>query len=192
MGKRKRKKTRLVQQVVDPPWTPFEPAELPPEGKARRQVIEEDPDEVYLNNLFQVEVHYLKPGEGGKVREGLDIPYIIHLSFKRRDRQPFHDWRIGQRIKNEILGPETEAMELYPAESRLMDTSNQYHLWALPPGYTFPWGYLGRSVSEQSFRGSVQRPFPADARPADLDEEDPEEKFKRAQTLKATEGSDDD
>jgi hypothetical protein len=59
MGKRKRKKTRLVQQVVDPPWTPFERAELPPESEEMRRVINEDPDEVYLNNLFQVEIHYL-------------------------------------------------------------------------------------------------------------------------------------
>jgi hypothetical protein len=74
-------------------------------------------------------------------------------------------------------------MELHPAESRLMDTSNQYHLWALPPGHRFPWGYTGRSVSERSFRGSVQRPFPDDAKPPDLLDEDPEERYQKAKAV---------
>jgi hypothetical protein len=29
---------------------------------------------------------------------------------------------------------------LYPAESRLMDNANQYHLWAAPPGVQWPIG----------------------------------------------------
>jgi len=28
-----------------------------------------------------------------------------------------------------IVGEEHEAFEVYPAESRLVDTANQYHLW---------------------------------------------------------------
>jgi hypothetical protein len=36
-----------------------------------------------------------------------------------------HDWRDLQRIKNQLVGPECEAVELYPAESRKVDTANQ-------------------------------------------------------------------
>ncbi len=43
-----------------------------------------------------------------------------------------HDWREFQRIKNDLLGAEWEAVELYPAESRLLDPSNYYILWAAP------------------------------------------------------------
>jgi hypothetical protein len=46
-----------------------------------------------------------------------------------------------QRIKNELSGTATEAVELYPAESRLADTANQYHLWCVEPGVHFPFGF---------------------------------------------------
>lgn len=56
---------------------------------------------------------------------------VIHLSIRRLDRAPCRDWRDFQRIKNELVGPEHEGVELYPAESRLVDTANQFHLWVL-------------------------------------------------------------
>lgn len=45
----------------------------------------------------------------------------------------------AQRIKNELLGDEYEACELYPAESRLVDGANQFHLWAI--NGQFPFGF---------------------------------------------------
>lgn len=70
-----------------------------------------------------------------------------HLSIKRRDQESCHDWRHFQQIKNELCGKEREAVEIFPAESRLIDTSNQYHLWVLPEGERVPCGYAtGRSV----------------------------------------------
>ena len=53
-----------------------------------------------------------------------------YLSFKRIDREPLGDWRAKQRIKNAVLGDHWEGVELYPAEERLVDTSNQYHMFA--------------------------------------------------------------
>jgi hypothetical protein len=53
-----------------------------------------------------------------------------YLSIKRNDREPLGDWRAKQRIKNAVLGDQWEAVELYPQEDRLVDTSNQYHLFA--------------------------------------------------------------
>jgi hypothetical protein len=47
-----------------------------------------------------------------------------------------------QQIKNELIGPEHEALELFPAESRLINISNEFHLWAHPTsGYRFPFGF---------------------------------------------------
>lgn len=48
------------------------------------------------------------------------------------DGEARHDWRDFQRIKNDLVGAEWEAIELYPAESRLMDPSNYYMLWCAP------------------------------------------------------------
>jgi hypothetical protein len=73
-----------------------------------------------------------------------------------------------QRIKNEILGPNVEAAELYPSEERLVDTSNQMHLFCLPEGMYFPFGYTERLVMEGSSMGSKQEPWSDDERPADV------------------------
>src|SRR5580704_308381 len=51
---------------------------------------------------------------------------LWHLSIKRRDKEPIHDWRDLQEIKNQICGPEFEAIEIYPAEDRKVDSANQY------------------------------------------------------------------
>jgi hypothetical protein len=104
---------------------------------------------VMKNDTYQVHVRRLAENQA-------------HLSIRRLDRDPIHDWRELQKIKNAILGPECEAVELYPAESRLVDTANQYHLWA----YTdltlrFPFGFdSGRYATNGSIGKSVQRPMP--------------------------------
>lgn len=85
-----------------------------------------------------------------------------HLSIRRVDRKPCRDWRDFQQIKTQLCGPEREAVELYPAESRVVDTANQYHLWVLPVGLAMPCGYkdgcrLGQE--EHVIPGAVQRNF---------------------------------
>ena len=70
-----------------------------------------------------------------------------HLNIRRRDGAPIlRDWRHFQAIKNQLVGAEAEAVELYPAESRLVDTSNKYHLYCLQPGKRFPFGFTKRDV----------------------------------------------
>lgn len=82
----------------------------------------------------------------------LDPPCpVLHLSFRREDRKPIRDWRHVQRMKSELCGADVEAVELYPAEDRLLDGSNQYHLWAFPPGLRLPWGINGgRAVADNA------------------------------------------
>lgn len=74
----------------------------------------------------------------------------MHLSIRRQDRGAARDWRDFQQIKNEIAGPDVEAVELYPAESRLVDAANQYHLWCMAPGVRLPFGYRERYVLDAS------------------------------------------
>ncbi len=92
---------------------------------------------------------------------------MTHLSIKRRDKKTVRCWRDLQRIKNELVAPEREACELYPAESRLVDTANQYHLFVLPAGMRFPFGYQDRLVISESSRGATQEPFESGTMPAD-------------------------
>jgi hypothetical protein len=89
------------------------------------------------------------------------VPMLI-LSFRRLDRRAVHDWRMVQRLKSELLGSDVEAAELYPHEERLLDGANQYHLWALPPGMLFAFGYeQSRSVmgQEEGIEAMVEAGF---------------------------------
>lgn len=75
--------------------------------------------------------------------DGIEMTW---LSIRRNDRKHMQDWRHLQRIKNELCGEEREAVQIYPAESRLLDESNQMHLWVYPEGFVLPFGYQARSV----------------------------------------------
>jgi hypothetical protein len=88
-----------------------------------------------------------------------------HLSIKRLDKEPIHDWRDLQEIKNMLVGKQYEAVELYPAESRRVDSANQYHLWCfvqvegsdeIP---VLPFGWDERYVTENPMEGAKQRKF---------------------------------
>jgi hypothetical protein len=75
---------------------------------------------------------------------------ITWLSIRRNDRRAIHDWRDLQQLKNDIVGPEREAFELYPDEGRLVDSANQYHLWVLPAGKRLPVGWTQRIVTDSA------------------------------------------
>ena len=83
---------------------------------------------------------------GNRLYDGVALTFedgSMHLSFKRRDRAAVRDWRHFQAIKNEVAGPEREAIEVFPPESELVDASNEYHLWVLPPDQQSPLGLTG-------------------------------------------------
>jgi hypothetical protein len=73
-------------------------------------------------------------------------PPFVQLTISRLDQQPCKCRKDFQQIKNELMGPECEAVELYPAESRLVDTRNEYHLWVLTPQSRFEIGYDERHM----------------------------------------------
>lgn len=86
--------------------------------------------------------------------------HVLHLSIKRIDREPIRDWRALQSIKNALVGEECEAIEIFPAESRLVDTANQYHLWVfVDPEVRVPVGFMTRLVDVMPMGKSVQRRF---------------------------------
>lgn len=112
--------------------------------------------QLWLNDEYQVAVYPPEANEG-VTKQGW--PPVIHLSIKRIDREPVHDWRDLQEIKNLIVGPDHEAVELYPAESRKVDLANQYHLWVLADaGIHFPFGFETRAVQYDNAGGAKQRP----------------------------------
>jgi len=87
----------------------------------------------YSNNLYVVVIEMTSP--------------LIHACVRRHDRKPCTDWNHLQQIKNELIGAEHEAVELFPAESRLINITNECHLWAHPKaGFCFPFGFSASRI----------------------------------------------
>ena len=152
-------------------WTPFVRA-FPNPGSAEnvermaralgksvsdtREALKAEMDgmDLWVNSRYQVQVRRYTSGR-------------VWLSVKRLDQGVIDSWRDKQRIKNELCGPEWEAVELFPAESRLVDTANQYHLWCTEN--RFPLGFNTRMISVETDIGEGQEPFELD--PFELPEE---------------------
>lgn len=57
----------------------------------------------------------------------------IRVMIQKHDDTPitFH-WREMMKIKNEVFGEETIALEFYPKKSELIDDHNIYWMWIFP------------------------------------------------------------
>jgi hypothetical protein len=64
------------------------------------------------------------------------------LAVKRHHSgAPAPTWAELQRIKNELVGPEREAVQCFPKESDLVDEADMYHLWIAPEGEPLPFNF---------------------------------------------------
>lgn len=112
-------------ELLKRPWTPFtscEPDRRDPESH------------IYLNSRYQVHVQR----HPSHIQAG---PDLVHLSFKRRDQGILVPYEDKLRIKDELVGPECEGVELLPAYSREVDMANQFHCWVIDSGiFRFPLG----------------------------------------------------
>lgn len=121
-------------------WTPFVSVTPYRDGKPLTGALEEN--ETFWQNSFYTVVKKLIEGK----EEG-----AIHLSIRHNDRRAARDWRHFQRIKNELAGPEREGIEVFPPESQLVDTANQYHLFVYPEGMSSPFTWeSGRHVHDNT------------------------------------------
>ena len=93
--------------------------------KAKMQYQRLASDEIWVNDKYQVNI------DRSIVSNNTSW---IPLSIKTHNKEPARDWREFQQIKNELVGPEHEGIELYPADSRVVDTSNQFGYSATPYG----------------------------------------------------------
>ena len=116
--------------------------------------LPEDPDEIWVNDIYHVTLRRRKDAvfesKGG----------MIQLGINTHDGTARHDWREFQWIKNQLVGPECEAFELYPAESRLLDPSNYYTLWCFPSVKRIKVGRPERRVWDADEAFAPQRALP--------------------------------
>jgi len=80
----------------------------------------------YRNNYYTVMIEDDAPTTKG--------PAIKAMVQAHDDLAIPRHWREMQRIKNELFGEETTAIEYYPAQSDLVDDHNIYWLWVFSEG----------------------------------------------------------
>lgn len=125
-------------------------------AQAKEQIARLQRVEYWGNEIYSATVDRLAPqGFDDRMR-------CVHISFHRRDRAPCLDWRHAQQIKSDIVGPEIEAFQLHPAESRVVDTANEFHIWCLMKADGAPIGIpigfpVGVRCDDPKFDGAVQR-----------------------------------
>jgi hypothetical protein len=101
----------------------------------------------FINNIYQVEVSRMVVNWFGAAKP------MAQLSVRRRDGAMLWDWRHLQQIKNELLGDEYEGLQLFPAESRKVDTCNKWAIWVLLDGTKLPFGWQEREVKDAGIKG---------------------------------------
>lgn len=110
-------------------WEPLVRLPMKPEDvDTLRSIVKEGTIESWANERYHVIARRLDSG-------------FTWLSIKTHEREANIPWRHKQQIKNELCGPEREGVEIFPAESRLADNANEFHLWVLPEGETVGIGF---------------------------------------------------
>jgi len=92
--------------------------------------IEKWREENYLNNRYSVQISDYLTADG--------YGHVNHLWIRHHTGVMPSSWSDLQRIKNEIIGPEYLALEVYPRMSELTDEANIAHLWVMPTDYVLP------------------------------------------------------
>jgi hypothetical protein len=113
---------RLHLQLIDAPADSFRPyfaGRIPTrEEKAAfvdRQVQAMGEDPVFENEIYRVEMSPILP--------------FICLAIRRHDGRPCENWAELQQIKNELVGPENEAMKIFQTDPTGADPVNECRLW---------------------------------------------------------------
>ena len=122
-------KKSAIRKLSGQPFGPWERRDTTPEQMehfGRR----EDHFRPYgvLNNRYSVQIS----------DEATDWGLVVHLWIRRHDGEMVRSWADMQRIKNELVGPERIAVEVFPPASELVDQANIAHVWVMPEGFTLP------------------------------------------------------
>jgi hypothetical protein len=84
----------------------------------------------FVNNLYVVLIRPFFDMDG----------YPTHHCAIRTASNLEPPWRDLQRIKNELFGEESTAVQVMPPASELIDAADMYHMWVLPARLPFTLG----------------------------------------------------
>lgn len=139
------------------PWDELEPGKVVPSAEVAAMIAsgELDPDpEVWINRQYAVIVQRRDDG----------TPYVLRV---KRVVNGEPRWEHLQRIKDELAGPDAEAVELFPAEARRLDLGERW-LWCVRPGERWPFGRPETKTDQTSEAEPEGEEAPPDAPVIDL------------------------
>lgn len=126
---------RAMRQLARAPFGPWEYRDLPADDPRRPRL---EPAEFWLaggwlNNRYSVQrsVFVCDWGE------------VDHLWIRRHDGDAPRSWPDLQRIKDDLLGANRVAVEVFPAAAEVIDQAPMAHLWSPPAGFTLPFWLVG-------------------------------------------------
>lgn len=64
---------------------------------------------------------------------------VTHLAIRTATNAEL-TWSELQRLKNELMGEDRMAIQVYPRQADLIDAADMYHLWVFEPGQRFDFG----------------------------------------------------
>lgn len=117
----------ILRKDAKRPFGPFKKKEISRFHEGRPRGINWR-EECYLNNRYSIQISDDETSWGT----------VVHLWIRRHvDGMP-RSWSDLQRIKNEIVGEERVAVEVFPPEFELTDEADMSHLWVLPENFNLP------------------------------------------------------
>ncbi len=123
----KSREKAVVKKLARKPFGPWEVrniGEYNPE-RPRGPKWRED---CYLNNRYSVQISDNLCSWGT----------VVHLWIRRHDDTMPRAWMDLQRIKNELVGEDRIAVEVFPAEDQFVSKGNMANRWVSPEGMELP------------------------------------------------------
>jgi hypothetical protein len=129
----RRAQASVLRRVMRAPFGPWERREITPGMYREALGVDPGPDtsaitHAFVNNLYSVQVSELLTEAGS----------VVHLWIRRHDESTTRSWSELQRIKDELVGRDRTAVEVFPPADEVVDQANMFHLWVLPAHLRLP------------------------------------------------------
>lgn len=100
----------------------------------------------YVNRIYSVRLFSGKAVFPTYDSEPGRLCGTVSLSICRLDGRPVHSWWDFEHIKDDLVGADAVAVEVYPRARDVVDPSNLYYLWVLPKGFVLPFNLVPPSA----------------------------------------------
>lgn len=121
-----------MKRLAKKPFGPWEARETPVDHPMRPKFASTGKEfwrpKSFLNNRYAVQFSDVRTDWG----------VVVHLWIRRHDGTMPRSWSDLQRIKDELVGEDRVAVEVFPDAIRLVDSADMAHLWVLPKDFVLP------------------------------------------------------